>query len=206
MAAHTEDELKALKVVDLKHLLSEANLPTSGRKEELIARLLNSESTENSNSEPMKAIERQDSTTASASNETKTSEETISTSIPAADAASSVEIAEKTTSTGSVAAPSEEKTASNKEIDEEIEKRKSRAARFGVPYVDTKDTTVRPKTNTIQPPKAAAATAKPTSEKVLKSEPAKVLDPVEEEKKRKRLEKFGPVRPVAEEKKAKTAA
>lgn len=38
--AHTEAELKALKVQDLKDLLTERSLPTSGKKDELIARLL----------------------------------------------------------------------------------------------------------------------------------------------------------------------
>lgn len=38
--AHTEAELKALKVQDLKDLLTERRLPTSGKKDELIARLL----------------------------------------------------------------------------------------------------------------------------------------------------------------------
>jgi hypothetical protein len=40
MSSHSESELKALKVADLKELCTARSLPTTGRKDELIARLL----------------------------------------------------------------------------------------------------------------------------------------------------------------------
>ena len=43
MANHSESELKALKVADLKELCTARSLPTTGRKDELIARLLESD-------------------------------------------------------------------------------------------------------------------------------------------------------------------
>jgi len=109
-----------------------------------------------------------------------------------------------------------------------VAKRRARAARFGVPFVEPKVAEVKPqKAKAGKPANTAVPNAKKTATAVVPAPPvdettlkkradrfgiqkpasaaapavAQVVDPVEEEKKRKRAERFGAAQPA--EKKAK---
>ena len=96
-------------------------------------------------------------------------------------------------------------------MDEQEAKKAARAARFGLPTPEPKPTSTTP---AAAPTSTTTATAAATKTKAAPASKAKaapaakapaVLDPVEEEKKRKRAERFGTVVTEPEAKKVKTA-
>ncbi|SGZ26995.1 BQ5605_C025g10020 [Microbotryum silenes-dioicae] len=255
MTPHTETSLKALTVPKLKDLLTAASLSTVGKKDELIARLLEAK-VENGSSASAEPEAAATSTTTTKVEPIALTENAVasSTEAPSTDAASVTPAAPAPAATPAVPEPTAEEKAERLRLEQE--KRAARAARFGVvgngataaaavdemakakeerakrfglPQEGEKEKQDQldkslsaldrplgekrarepkaPKPATGAPNSAAATPAKAAAP----AEKEKEIDPElaakiaqEEERKRKRAERFGAPAPV--EKKAKTAA
>ncbi|CCG84814.1 protein of unknown function [Taphrina deformans PYCC 5710] len=208
-----------LKNDDLKKILTDRGLPTTGKKADFVSRLVEHDATQSSTPATTKDPKVNQQRPAPAASETKvTNDGTSKTEEPNTKAKG-----EPTTTTPSTSTtqPTQEQVKSNDDReaklaaraarfgipkDEEEERRKARAARFGTSEAASTATTVpedkalsqpRPKKEG-QPPKkgqqTAAATAAATGKKESEVQKRKVSvldDPVEAEKARKRALKFG---------------
>ncbi|TFK75286.1 hypothetical protein BDN72DRAFT_757785 [Pluteus cervinus] len=196
------DRVKALKVVDLKQILSKAavQVPAKANKADLVARILESSQalqvfnslhpSPNGQSEPEPSASEPTPTPASPiDNEVGTP--TTNADTPAL-----------TESTVSAQAPAAEK----EKEDSELERRRQRAARFGIPLVEPAAgrTTKEKRNKTIAPaasdvPEKLNARAERFGAQVTnktnndKKRPAARdnVDPEEEERRKKRAERFG---------------
>ncbi|KAG8902664.1 hypothetical protein FRB99_004280 [Tulasnella sp. 403] len=247
-----EAKLSKLKVADLKQILAQVSLPTTGKKSDLIAQILASPAA-------LKAAGIEASTTTASDLDAEYDEPQSSTDTPtkSGDAGTSAAVAQNGTSTNpspstsAQPAPAEQPatvtgtsttaaapSSTNKSVpqaaipkpasvhpQDDLERRKARAARFGIPLVDDiKKTTGKADSRS----KATATTAKPTAstadgEEKLKKRAEKfgtaktavstgpvdqagAVDPAEEERRRKRAERFGLAKDAPPAKKVKSDA
>ncbi|PWN34190.1 uncharacterized protein FA14DRAFT_191266 [Meira miltonrushii] len=223
-----EAQLQALKVVDLKKLLGDAALPQSGTKAELIKRLLeNPSATASLNGGGAGAADEEDLL-----GETAEAPQSLSTApaatVPSAKPTPAAAPA-PTTTTESAPAPVPEKDAETQkaEVIAELEKRKARAIKFGMPTdevdakiqriqkfglqeesvvsIDALDGELKGGKKNRKEAKAekngngqaSGKPAKNAEKKSVAAPPVVALDPVEEEKKRKRAERFGAAVPAS---------
>ncbi|BEJ13540.1 hypothetical protein CspHIS471_0307140 [Cutaneotrichosporon sp. HIS471] len=129
-----EAKLHKLKVTDLKEMLSKAGLVQSGKKDELIKRLLDAGIT---GEEPEQLVDPDEP-------------EPVAAAAP--DAAATVPVAAAVAPAPAVPAPSEPAAAPSEtgdqpeeELTEEEKKQKARAERFGIPWVRQKKPAAAPK-------------------------------------------------------------
>ncbi|KAL4248455.1 hypothetical protein ABKN59_007851 [Abortiporus biennis] len=137
-----ESKLKALKVVDLKQILADAHVPLTGKanKADLIQKILDNP--------PALDVYH-------ALHGPKPVEQDIQP--PPADpipAAEETPTASSPTASSEPAPPTTSETTPQADVDPELEKRKARAARFGIPLVEPKQKPAAPKKQSI----AASAT------------------------------------------------
>ncbi|KAK4054283.1 hypothetical protein OIO90_003516 [Microbotryomycetes sp. JL221] len=136
---HTDASLKALTVAKLKELLSEQGLPVSGKKDELVARLLEAQSssaTNNGTAQQQQQITTADASSTTTATATQQNDATTaaSASAPAVSASGDVAAANGATPAADAAKPAsveltaEQRAERNKQ---EEDKRKARLARFG---------------------------------------------------------------------------
>ncbi|KAH6914134.1 hypothetical protein BKA70DRAFT_1260520 [Coprinopsis sp. MPI-PUGE-AT-0042] len=170
-------KLKALKVADLKAVLAKAEVqaPAKATKADLIARILESQPAQDAYAQIYEPEE-------DASEPVIEAEE-----LPTEDVEAAAEVQAEPTPAES-AAP----------VDPELEARRKRAKRFGIPLVEPKAKPARKE----RPAKGAAKGApiaedtKKLSERaerfgLKRSAPAETVDPEEAERRKKRAERFG---------------
>ncbi|CAA7259280.1 unnamed protein product [Cyclocybe aegerita] len=210
-------KLKALKVVDLKHILATATVPAPAKatKSDLITRILASKPAQDAYASlyppddllaPPEEVDW---------NVDQPETAPAPVPVPAAPAsppkAASVAVptpAPTATTTTDTTTTVTSATASD--IDPELEKRRARAARFGIPLVEPKQPKTQKRTpeakqpvpaaTTVSPEQLAARAARfgitPKDPKAApqtndKKRPAETVDPEELERRRKRAERFG---------------
>lgn len=233
-----ESKLKALKVVDLKEILSKAQVTVTGKanKSDLITKIIaspeatkvyeeqyGSPASKDASTEPIQAVSKPTSGAAS-SKPTELSGQlpNRTEAKPTSSAPLSTSAAALTSSAKPVAdiaaAPAQPNVADTAPEDPELERRKARAARFGIPLVeptlpksvktgqqrnvaadssgapldDPAKLEARAKRFGLSVAEAKARTTKEDSglsKGTKRSAPA--VDPEEEEKRRKRAERFG---------------
>ncbi|KAF7967704.1 hypothetical protein HWV62_21632 [Athelia sp. TMB] len=234
----SEAKLKSLKVVDLKDILAKASVavPAKANKQDLIKLILGTPAAlevyarqQNPNVAPSSAADDLlappedfdwdgDSTDAPSNKEPAASKETgtegLETAKPASKAAAKPASPPKKAAPAAPAVVATTEQFADDTVDEELEKRRKRAERFGVPLVETpKPTPPAAKKggrNAAQPKPAHTAAAAEDSEKLnaraarfgtAKAPSAVVankkrpveesVDPEELERRKKRAERFG---------------
>ncbi|TFY76039.1 hypothetical protein EWM64_g7974 [Hericium alpestre] len=215
-----ESKLKALKVVDLRDILSRASVPVPAKatKADLISKILASPPALNAYTEkyspptpsvpkdaPSAPSERIEPKAPKNGNQILTEAATASF-VPKDKPSSSTAQPPKKSSKASPTAPSESASSSLTAPDDDLEKRKRRAERFGIPLVEAKPaaTTNRPTSikGVLDDPKKLNARAQrfgittsadPKGPDVSLKRPAPTddIDPEELERRRKRAERFG---------------
>ncbi|KAF9047272.1 hypothetical protein BJ165DRAFT_1464864 [Panaeolus papilionaceus] len=213
-----DNKLKALKVADLRQILTKANLsaPAKSTKADLISRIQASQEALDAYSvlyppaddllAPPEEIDW--NSVDQAASETQQSSTTVESAEPTPNP-----VVEPPITTPSRTTPLAETPAATAggPLDPEIEKRRQRAARFGIPFVESRNPPVKKAPVTAAKPTAdpSALEARkarfglPTTTEPKPTQPsttnpkkrpapeAKPVDPEEEERKRKRAERFG---------------
>lgn len=174
------DEVKKLKVIELKEMLSERGLSTSGKKDELVTRL-----------EEAMAEDGANSTTTPAPAPTSAHE--------AAPAAASVPVSDPQPAAASApAAPADDAPAAAEgapALSDFEAKKAMRASRFGIPVVSKPEPTINPKKKGGAALPDDAEKIKKREERFGKTRPAAEVDPAEADKNKKRAERFGNAAP-----------
>ena len=169
-----------LKVTELKELLSARSLPLSGKKEELVARLIENDKSSNDLTDLLPPEEEYDWDTPANTPKTKTEVKApVDTKPPTAT--------ERITTTETKTTPAPAETTVDS-IAAELEKRKRRAERFGIPVNDNVKALERVKRFGSE-----ASNGKVVSVNLGKKATGgkRILDdPAEAEKARKRTERF----------------
>ncbi|GAA6022687.1 hypothetical protein JCM11491_000567 [Sporobolomyces phaffii] len=143
--SYTEQSLKALTVVKLKEILAQHSLAVTGKKDDLVARILESDLSSSSDPVPdatATATDEPDGAGVGAAQElgpavasasTETDETTIDPPVDANPAAADAVPASSTETTTTAAGPNpeEQRLAREAALEQEEEKRKARLARFG---------------------------------------------------------------------------
>ncbi|KAG8961594.1 hypothetical protein FRC03_005188 [Tulasnella sp. 419] len=204
-----EAKLQKLKVTDLKAILTKASLPVSGVKAELVSRILASPAAikaagleEESTNAPVNAGKAADAdmaeydasptpdvpsqpaaTTAPVSSPPKQSEAPTTSAEPAAASSTQTDTA---TSTPKI---SELKLENEATVDPELERKRARAARFGIPVVEAKKPPP-PKAQKAAPPASKGSTSKTSA--AAPAAPSKSQGPADDlEKMKTRAARFG---------------
>ncbi|KAG8942972.1 hypothetical protein FRC00_011469, partial [Tulasnella sp. 408] len=176
------DKLNKLKVADLKPILQKVGLPVSGKKNELVDRILASKealAAAGLGDEPAPAPqEDMNADLPDLPTEEPTVSNTIPTPAPApvAAAPAAEPPAAAATTTDAPDAP---------KLDDEAERRRKRAERFGIPFVDEKKKAAPPAKPASGAGASKASGAKPAAA------PAAPASPEEQDRLRKRAERFG---------------
>ncbi|KAG8997220.1 hypothetical protein FRB90_012561 [Tulasnella sp. 427] len=177
------EKLNKLKIADLKPILAKVGLPVSGKKNELVDRILASK-------EALAAAGLSEDAAPAAGDDMNAdlpdlppSEEADAPSIVPTAASATVPPAVEPPATATTTTASATTTEAPK-LDDEAERRRKRAERFGIPLVEEKKAQAPAKST----PKATASKAGGAKAAPTNANPAATEDP---EKMRKRAERFG---------------
>ncbi|KAG9004203.1 hypothetical protein FRB90_011044 [Tulasnella sp. 427] len=179
--SNAAEKLNKLKIADLKPILAKVGLPVSGKKNELVDRILASK-------EGLAAAGLSDDVAPAAGDDMNADLPDLPPS-EEADAPNIVPIAASAAAPLAVEPPAAATTTSATttevpKLDDEAERRRKRAERFGIPLVEEKKAQAPAKST----PKATASKAGGAKPAPTNANPAATEDP---EKMRKRAERFG---------------